>query len=334
MGRKTPTTFIGEKIMLKKYAVKNPAIRETLTSKFITRLEADAIINSNRLVERNASTGNIQQASVNSARVIGANQNGVRAIDDMFDIETGLVYVEAGTALVAGQKVKAGTNGKAIALIDSDLISTEIASVDGGDFTIANQPSTDTVTIVSDSALDTSQTVTLYGVDSSGDYITEELAVNGTTEVDTASALWSTVSGITIDAVCSGIITVSEASASATLVTLASGVLSAGIETITDGYAYNKIATLVADGASTTDVVIVHEATDGADETNLVLTLNGTTEVALSALSYKINTLMVGGVASTVNLDLDVAATEDAQKLVVGKVVVGASSGEYAIVLI
>lgn len=316
--------------MIKQYDLKNPTMRKVILSKAVVRAEADAAIAKNRLVEKNPTTGNVQAASLNSIRVFGANQDVARADGDKFDCEFGAVNVTAGSPLVAGQKIKAGTNGKAIAYIDASLINTEIATVDGAGFT--NQPATDGITVVSSSALDITQTVTVYGTTTAGAYISEDFELTGTTDVDSASSDWAVVAGVLIDGVCAGDIEVSETSGGAEIVTISAGDLSAGIETVSDGYAYNKAATIVADGASTGKVIIVHEATDGAAETNLVATLNGTTEVVLGAVSYKINTIMTGGVADSVNLDLDVTGTADDASLIVGRVVQGASAGSEAIV--
>jgi hypothetical protein len=207
---------------------------------------------------------------------------------------------------------------------------TEIASFNGAGFT--NQPATDTVTVVSDSAEDTTQSITLIGVDSSGDYISETLELKGTTDVDTASALWATVSAVILDAACAGDVEVSENSEGAEIITLTAGELSAGIETIADGYAYNKIATVVADGVSSGKLVIVHEATDGAAETNLVATLDGTTEVALGTASYKITKVYTGGVADTVNVDLDVTGTADSEDLICGRALSSGDAGDEVVV--
>jgi len=316
--------------MFKDYLVKNRDLNEALKSKWVTRLESDGDIPKNRFVEVDASTGKVEVGALDSTRIVGANQDLPREDGDFFDCETGIVTVTAGSPIAAGQRVKCGTAGKAISFIDSTVKDVEIASFNGAGFT--NQPATDTVTVVSDSAEDTTQSITLIGVDSSGDYISETLELKGTTDVDTASALWATVSAVILDAACAGAVEVSETSGGLEIVTLAAGELSAGIETITDGYAYNKIATVVADGVSTGKLVIVHEATDGDTETNLVATLNGTTEVDLGTASYKITTVYTGGVADTVNVDLNVAGTADSEDLICGRALSSGDAGDEVVV--
>ena len=316
--------------MFKDYLVKNRDLNEALKSKWVTRLESDGDIPKNRFVEVNASTGKVEVGALDSTRIVGANQDLPREDGDFFDCETGIVTVTAGSPIAAGQRVKCGTAGKAISFIDSTVKDVEIASFNGAGFT--NQPATDTVTVVSDSAEDTTQSITLIGVDSSGDYISETLELKGTTDVDTASALWATVSAVILDAACAGDVEVSENSEGAEIITLTAGELSAGIETIADGYAYNKIATVVADGVSSGKLVIVHEATDGAAETNLVATLDGTTEVALGTASYKITKVYTGGVADSVNVDLDVAGTADSEDLICGRALTSGDAGDEVVV--
>ena len=317
--------------MFKSYKVKNPTLNKELRNKFAIRTQADGVITKNRLIEEDASN-DIIQGTLDSVRAFAANQDEARAADDMFDAEIGAVNITAGTDMVAGQRFKCGTSGKAIAFIDSGLVNTEIATEDGVEFT--NQPATDTVDVESSSALDITQKVTLYGIDSGDAYISEQLTLTGATPVSTASALWKAVCGIVIDSACVGTMTVTENSGGATIKAIAAGTLTSGIVAITDGYAYNKIATIVGDGATTGQVILTHQATDGASSTNLVAQLNGAVEVALSVASYKLETWMVGNVAAAVNLDLDVTGTEDDLELVVGRVIKGASAGSEIVGLI
>lgn len=317
--------------MLKKYNVKNIALREAIASKFFTRVEADATIGINCLVEKNATSGDIQPATLGSVRVIGANQGMLRDAGEMFDIETGLVNVVAGTALAAGQLAKAGTNGKAVGFVDAGVKGAVIGESLGAAFT--NQPANDNVDVVSASALDTTQKVTIHGTAvSTGAYLTETLTLKGTTKVST-TAKFATVAGIEIDVACKGAITVSEKSASKTIVELAIGDLSAGIHYLEDGSAYNKKASIVASAASTADVLIAHKATDET-EAIIPVTLTGDTAVTLSAASLVITKLMVGNVADTVTATLKVNASEDDLKAAIGKVVKGANAGDNAIILI
>lgn len=316
--------------MFKDYLVKNRDLNEALKSKWVTRLESDGVIPKNRFVEVDASTGKVEVGALDSTRIVGANQDLARADGDFFDCETGIVTVTAGSSIVAGQRVKCGTLGKAITFIDSTVKDAEIASFDGAGFT--NQPNNDGVTVVSDSTKDDTQTITIIGVDNAGAYMTEDLELKGTTDVNSTKTDWGVISAVILDAACAGTVKLSETSGKLEIVSLAAGKLSAGIETITDGYAYNKKATIVASDSSTGKLVIVHKATDGADETNVVATLNNTTEVELGTASYKINTVYTGGVAGTINVDLDVTGTADSEDLICGRALTSGDAGDEVVV--
>jgi len=310
------------------HEVKNPTLNRALRRKFAVRTQADGTIIKNRLIEEDSSN-DIIQGTLDSVRAFAANQEAGRVADDMFDAEIGPVNITAGTDLVAGQRFKCGTGGKAIAFLDSSLIDTTIDVDDGVAF--ANAPATDTVDVESSSALDVTQTVTLYGVDSADAYITETLTLTGTSAVSTASALWKAVGGILLSAACEGTVTVTENSHGATIKAITIGDTSAGIITIADGYTYNKKAEVKGDGATTKQVVFIYEATDGAVATGQVATLTGATEVVLTTASYKITQWMVGDVESTVELTLATSSTEDDIKLAVGRVIKGADAGDEII---
>jgi len=75
----------------------------------------------------------------------------------------------------------------------------------------AQLAATDTIQVVSSSASDITQSVFIEGVDSSGAYISETIALNaanGTTAVDSASALWRAVHNVYLSATCAGNITI------------------------------------------------------------------------------------------------------------------------------
>jgi len=317
--------------MLKDYMVKNPALNKTLFDKWTIRKESDGTIPVNRFVEIDGSTEKVEVAGASSVRVIGANQDKARADGDFFDVENGAVEVVTGGPVVAGQRVKAGASGKAVAFIDSVLADTEIVAVDGADFT--NQPDDDTITVVSSSADDDTQTLTVYGIDDSGAFISQEFELDGTTDVDSTDADWSVVCGAILDSACAGDVEISEKSGGLEIVTISAGDLSAGIETITDGFAYSSKVNVVADGASTKKLIVVHQATEGASETNLLATLNGTTDVALGTASYKITKMMIGDVEDTVEVSAKVNSTEDDLKLSVGRALTDGDDGDTITVL-
>jgi len=320
-----------ERQMYQEYRVKNVALGTELKNKFGARTQADGTIAKNRLIEEDASN-DIIAGTLDSVRSFAANQSAGRVDEDYFLAETGLVNLTAGTDMVAGQRFKCGTAGKAIAFLDSVLIDTTIATQVGVPFT--NQPATDTVDVESSSALDVTQTVTLYGTDSADAYITETLTLTGTSAVSTASALWKAVCGIELSAACVGTMTVTENSGGLTIKAVTIGDTSASIIAVTDGYSYNKKAEIKASGASTGQIVSFIEATDGATASGLAIQINGATEVLYGTVSYKVTNLMVGNVAADRTLTLATSSTEDDIKLAVGKVIKGADAGDEIIGLI
>lgn len=89
-------------------------------------------------------------------------------------------------------------------------------------YTAANQPQNDLVEIVSSEAADTSQTITIYGIDMAGNRVSEAVALNGTTAVSTTS-YFNYVESARLSAACAGTVTVREASANQTISTITIG---------------------------------------------------------------------------------------------------------------
>jgi len=314
--------------MYKEYGVKNVALGDELKHKFGARSQADGTIPKNRLIEENAS-GNIVVGVLDSIRAYAGNQDVERDADDFFLAETGTVNITAGSDLTAGQRFKCGTAGKAITLIDARVVGEVLGTHIGLAFT--HQPSSDTINVVSSSASDITQTVTIYGTDATDAYITETLTLTGLTPANSTAVNWKAVCGILLSEACVGTVTVTTDTGPATIKAITIGDTSAGIYDITDGYAYNKIADIVGDGTDSGQVVLFHEATDGATSAGIPVDLNNSTEVALSAVSYKINNWMLGNVKAASTLSLTVNSTEDDRKLSIGTVLTGADAGDNAV---
>ena len=103
-----------------------------------------------------------------------------------------------------------------------------------GDNTIAlpaqssftNQPANDGVEVISSSAADTTQTATVIGTTyGTINVVRETVSLNGVTQVATTKTDWGTIRAVRLSAACAGTVTVREASANATITTLAAGVL-------------------------------------------------------------------------------------------------------------
>lgn len=189
-----------------------------------------------------------------------------------------------------------------------DAYDGEIGSISGLDGD-ADNPITagEVVDIVSADNADDSQTVTIIGTDNAtGDPVTETLSLNGTTPVSGTQA-WAAVHAVVLSATCAGDVSVSDNSDSDVLFVISAG------DTITGGGANDLSGevleaggaeiSLVADGASTADVIVV--GTDESDATAAeVLTLNGTTPVASTGKWNSVQYLALGLVAAGVTLTL------------------------------
>ncbi len=92
-----------------------------------------------------------------------------------------------------------------------------------------NQPSNDGIEVVSSSTADTTQKLTCYGTTTgTNTVVTEEITLNGTTQVATVKVNWGHMLYFSLDAACAGDLTIREASGNATIATIAAGDTSAG----------------------------------------------------------------------------------------------------------
>ena len=88
-----------------------------------------------------------------------------------------------------------------------DDIGTSYETVTELDTTYAQLAAEDQIEVVSDSTGDTTQTVTVKGIDSNGNQISEDFTVNGTT-VALSSATFRYIDQVSVDIECAGTITV------------------------------------------------------------------------------------------------------------------------------
>ena len=134
-----------------------------------------------------------------------------------------------------------------------------IGSGVGGGF--ANQPANDAVEILSSSAGDVAQKVTIIGV--TDETVTAETkTLTGTSAVTTTKIDWDEILAVKLDAVCGGTITIREASGNATIITIAAGDLDKGVITVDDPgdqLAYETKPTVVSSAAGTKMVGIAYD---------------------------------------------------------------------------
>ena len=217
--------------------------------------------------------------------------------------------------------LKACTGGRVGEAIDSTNASREISSTTGGDF--ANQPANDSVTIVSDSALDV-QNATIYGTTNGTDnVVTEVIAITGVGPVVTTKVDWGEILGIELDAAANGTITFSETSGGLAITTITVGNSSKGVFTVVTtagaNRAFNALPFIVADAGTTKQMGVVGTNVDYSALGSNSKNLNGATAVPLATAMNTVTKLLVGDVEAARTVYLKVRATDDDTELIIGR---------------
>ena len=154
-----------------------------------------------------------------------------------------------------------------------------------------------TIEVVSSAAGDTTQQVTIYGLDGTGAVKAETLLLNGlTARVGTQAWGAAGVLGAAITGTTVGTVLVRASGGGATVISLAAG--ASPVKGLVRGvcmYA-NGAATIVADGASTSVVILVGKSPTGATQLEK-LTLAGAVPVVGAALWSEITAIVLGAVA-------------------------------------
>ena len=257
------------------------------------------------------------QAALGDNYIVGLNsRNAAVATGETFHYVTeGLGLATADDAITFGHPIKGGYQGRAIEFVDATLSgSTILAATAGGN--AANQPANDIVQVVSSSAGDTTQTVTLIGTTTgTNTIVVQTVALNGTTAVDSVKSDWGIVVAVKLSASCAGTITIRKKTGPATVTTITTGNLSAGVTVLSPTVqAYYQFPTVVASGASTKQA-----AFQGTDSTGATvydsIPLNGTTAATFAVVSPKrVTEVYLLDVASATNVTMKVGATEAANK--------------------
>ena len=273
--------------------VKNPQLRAFLKEKgqFQDLTATGVAIPANRLVE--VSSGSIQAGTDDNANILGAVLAPVDA-SGQTDVDFGVVEVLLSGTVSQLDKVAGAADGRVRKFLAAQ--TAMLAATAGGNF--GNQPEGDAVEVVSNNAADEG-TVTLYYTTTAAPAVvsTEVLTLKGTTKVaSTDDDIEVVLAVVTEDH--AGTVTVSEASGSATITTLATGTNSAGLHATTADDAYGAISTMKAAGASTKWVGVIGTDVDGNAQT-FAGQLNNTTDVNLGTSPWNtIDTVLIGDVAS------------------------------------
>ena len=163
-----------------------------------------------------------------------------------------------------------------------------------GDFS-ASVTSGSTARVASANAADTTQTATIYGLDTNGAPQTEVISLNGITVV-AGTATWSAVLGVILSAVTAGNITVSDSAG--TLATITAGTLTIGVVEIDNGE-IQKGAQLgvTATAAPAPAANLILFGFDGQTPTGQVISVDATSETVTAALT-EITVIVLGALAA------------------------------------
>ena len=260
------------------------------------------------------SSGDVGPATASSLRAVGVSPDGPsKAQYDPIDIVTGkAIFIADGGGVVAGYPLKCGTAGKACVLIDSTLAGATLDTSSAG-IAFTNQPSNDTVTIVSAGAGDTTQSITIYGTTTATDtVVVETVALDGATPVDTVKTDWGQILGYSLDAACAGTVTLTEKSGGLTISTCAAGTLSKGLDAVTGTSiaTFNVAPVIVCSGSGTKQVGLI--GTNAAGTTIYdSQALNGTTDVIMNSAFRTVTYILTGDLEATRTVTLKLGAEED-----------------------
>ncbi len=268
-----------------------------------------------------------------SVNIVGANQSHAAvALGGRLVLQTEHeVTLYADGPLSVQERLKCYAGGRAGRYMNATYAAATIKSGVGGDF--ANQPTNDGIEVLSSSALDITQTVTVWGTTNGGNVVVKEtVALSGTDVVPSVKVDWGEILGVELSAACVGTVTVQEASAHADIITIAPAALTAGILEVAaaDRSCYDNIPTVEAAAASTKKIAVIgYSVADALVEigANNCVVLNGTTPVDLGAAFNRITRLLVGDVAaaSTVTLKTDDTADTDTE-MIVGRALTAAAA--------
>lgn len=155
------------------------------------------------------------------------------------------------------------------------------------------------IQITGSQVADVGNIVTVYGLDGSGDPVSQTLILDGTTPVlgtvvFGASSVW----GVKVVGTTTGTVTVQPSGGGLAILVTSLGTDQVKGMVLGEGmFVSNSVVTVVADAAATTDVVIVGKNAAGAAQLEKI-TLNGTTPVAGVGLFSEITGIVLGDVAA------------------------------------
>jgi len=290
-----------------KIAIKNPDMRQYIAGQVsVNMIDSGSGILAGQLCE--LTSGEVKTGTEQNTAFMGITRNAA-AIDAPVTVEWGFVPVMSASSFALGDRLAPRASGR-VGKAQTSQVSLLDASA-GGNF--GNQPGGAAVQAKSDSAADTTQTITLYGT-ITGTTTSETVAVkalNGVTAVTVGGATWQNILGVRLSAACAGTITV-ELAGGNDIITIAAGTLTAGIVAATSTQAYGLIPRHDASGATTSPIGIVGTGIDGL-ALSAVDAMNGATEEDHGTVPYSsVTEFHIGAVASTVNVNVLTNEASDA----------------------
>ncbi len=162
----------------------------------------------------------------------------------------------------------------------------------------ANQPSNDSITLVSDNAGDV-QTATVIGTTTATNtVVTEAIALTGTTPAITVKANWGQILAIKLSSAAVGTITVTKTTGASTITTIAPAATSKGVTTVVNTAAFNRTLSTVASGATTKQIGWGGTNTSGTQIYDSIA-LNGATAVASNVAFLTLTEIYRGDLEAT-----------------------------------
>lgn len=204
-----------------------------------------------------------------------------------------------GASIVSDKEYDTGGTAARLDLILDDATGTSTTSAVGSAFT--NQTANEKVELVSDAAGDTTQKVTVVGINNGTDAVTvEEITLNGTTPVESTYATFGVILACWVSSgtlTAASTVTVRETSGNATITTLTPSITSRGVNTVTSTSYYNRLVNIVASGTTTKQIGL-----KGTDDDGTVIydsqALAGATQVQSNSYFQTVTEIYTGDLES------------------------------------
>jgi hypothetical protein len=295
-----------------------------LAATFGTRPAASTVLG-HRLLQF-AANGKVEHAAVNSTSVIGANrEHNDYSTNELVPLAQDRATLVADQIIADGQWIKSAGSGRVCPAITSSLAGTLLKDdATGAAFT--NQPANDGIEMVSSSASDTAITVTIYYTRTAlGDTVFKETkTLNGVTQVSFTNTDIDLLLGCSKSGNTVGTITLREASANATITTMAPTVNTSGMLATTTSRAYNGKPTAVASGTSTKQVGLIGTDSTGAELLDSQA-LTNTTAVTFNSAFNTVTFVLVGDIEATRTVDIAIGA-QDTGDVICGRALESAAA--------